>query len=336
MRYELDKIGLTVTDPNIRIFGFCAAFDVERVTSLRRTRLIRDYEDFLIENIGVHSVDFGAARLAEAFAMEMRDPNTLRPDFLPGTKLSLMSFNMMPPSFVPSGTRNLTTEMTLGVQFAKLKRSPINITITAPRVWAMEIFNGTQFQDWLDRQQLLNQLVGDKMSSSRYHTAESIFPHLRPVWSLVADKVPEEAKRVLLAEVDKSRRRISLLGVEVDASMVVLAGPLLSFWLFLYLLSYVRHLQRICQTDANSLCTFLWLPLFPDLIAKMVSFVSILLLPFVVFIWLLIRFKEISTITLCVAILFTALSLLTAYFTWCRILALRNTFEEGKATGGSH
>jgi hypothetical protein len=330
MRYELDQIGLTLEESDARILVFCAVFDLEKVTSLRRTRLIRDYENFLIENIGINYVDFGAARIAEAFAMRMKDPNVLQLDFLPGTKLALMVFKMMPPSFDASETRSLTTEMSLAIQFAKLKRPPVEITISSPSVWGVYTFDGTRFQDWLKRQQLLEQLIEDKMPDGYYSTAEYIFPKLRPIWSLVADKVPEEAIDVLMEEAKKSRRIISFFGVEIPASMVVLTGPSLAFILFLYLLSYVKHIQTIYTTETNTLSTFPWLALFPYRVSRIVTFISILLLPPTVFCFLLFQFRHIEARIRYIGLLFTVLSVFMAYFSWRRILCLRKTSKEEK------
>jgi hypothetical protein len=323
MRYELDRIGLDVNESDMSISVACAAFDEEQVKALNRTRLIRNYEDFIVKNIGIHFVDFGAARVAQAFAERLKDPNVLKPDFIPGTKLSFLLFNMTHPYFEPSGTRNFSSQMTLAFQFRELKRPPVEVTISAPKVWAVRTFEGTRFQDWLGKQKLLDGLIGNKLTDGHYYTAESFFPQLRSVWTLVADKVPEEAKRVLQAEEEKSQRKISFFSVEIPATMVVLAGPFLMMVLFTYLFSYLKHLHSIYKTNNDFLRTFPWLPLFPYRISRAVSFALLLLLPLVAFGWLLIKFRHLGEITLCTAILLTLASIVLAYLSWRHILTLR-------------
>ncbi len=305
MRYELDKIGLDVSAQKTSVYTACASFDLERIRHLQRSRLVRDYRDFLIDNIGVDSVDFGAAKVAEAFAERMKNPNILRPGFLPGTKLAFVIFTMNSPIHDPSGTRNFSAEMSLGFQFAEFKHVPVNVTITAPPVWSVDTFEGTEFQNWLRNHDRLNGLVDGQPRRGGFYAPESIFPHLRSVWSDVKDKTPEEAKLVLS---EKGQKKISFFGVEIDARQVVVAGPLLVFVLLWYLWCLVLHLRHICKDDLHSLRNFPWLPLLVGKPAWVLCAISILVFPTLTLLPLCWQFRGINGWTRYISWIVTALS----------------------------
>ena len=203
---------------------------------------------------------------------------------------------------------------TIGSYLAVVENPPVSFVST---------FDETRIQDWLRKKQLLDRLVGNRSGDQRSYTAESVFPRLRSVWSLVADKAPEEAKRVLLLEAERSRRRVSLLGVEIDTQMVIFAGPLLVVALFMSLLCHVRHLQRICQANTNLLCTFPWLPLFPDMVSRLISLLTVVLLPSAALCWLLFRLRHLGVAALCIAIPLSATSVVLACVCLQQIRILR-------------
>ena len=320
MRYELDKIGLDVSDSDTSVHAYCASFDQERVRSLQRSRFIRDYRDFFIDNIGVDSVDFGASRVAKVFSEKMKDPNILRPGFLPGTKLGLMIFNMNPPLHDPSGTRNFSAEMSLGFQFAEVKRAPVNVTITAPPVWSVYTFEGTEFQNWLRNHDLLNGLVNGQPRRGGFYAAENIFPRLRSVWSDVEDKTPEEAKLVLS---EKGKRKISFFGVEIDLRQVVVAGPLLVLVLLWYLWCLVLHLTHICKDDLHSLRNFPWLPLLAGKPACVLCVISIPVLPMLTLCLLCWQFRDINGWAQYISWIVTVFSVLISIICWRAIHELK-------------
>lgn len=322
MRYELDKIGLDVSASDTSVHVFCASFDQERVSSLQRSRLIRDYKDFLIDNIGVDFVDFGASKVAEAFAEKMKDPNILRPGFLPGTKLGLMIFNMDLPFNDPSGTRNFSAEMSLGFQFAKVKRAPVNVTIKAPPVWSVDTFEGTEFQNWLRNHDLLNKLVDGQPRRGGFYAAESIFPQLTSVWSDVEYITPEEAILVLS---EKAQRKVSFFGVEIDAREVVIAGPLLVCVLLWYLWCLVSHLKHTCKGDLHSLRNFPWLPLLVGKPAGALCRVSIWVVPTLTLGLLCWQFRDINGWTRYISWIVTVLSAILSIICWRAIHELRKS-----------
>jgi len=322
MRYELDRIGLDVLEKDVSVSAFCASFDGERVKSLQRSRLISDYRDFLIDNIGVDRVDFGASRVAKAFAEKMKDPNILRPGFLPGTQLGLLVFNMDLPFHDPSGTRNFSAEMYLMFQFAEEKRAPVNITITAPSVWQVDMFDGTDFQSWLSKHNLLDRLVDGKLKRGQFYAAESIFPHLRSVWSGVKDKTPEDAMRVLF---EKAQRKVSFFGVEIDVQKVVVAGPILVLVLLWYLWCLVLHLRYICKNDLHSLRNFPWLPLLVGKPACVLCIISILVLPIVTLCLLWWQFRDINGWARYISTITTILSIILSIICWRVIHGLKKS-----------
>jgi hypothetical protein len=326
IRRELKKEGFVF--PSIQPLNhevFLPAFDEDFVRSLLHSGTIEDYRDFIAENMGIEYVFVQPEFLATAFVKKIRELYIPPENKIIGTQL------IMPrPLYRKHEPKYLNMTLILAVLMPNSNIGSYLVVVEDPPVSLTSTFNETRFQDWLDKQQLLERLVGHRMPDSRYHTAESIFPQLRSVWSLVEDKVPEEAKRVLLVEAEKSLRTISFFNVEIPASMVVLAGPLLAVMLLLYLLSHVGHLQRICHTDTDLFCMFPWLPLFPDRISLTVFFISILLLPLIAFGCLLVRFWHVGAIIMCVAIPLTLVSIVLAYLSWRRILALRRPYEEEK------
>jgi len=322
MRYELDKIGLDVSASDTRVYTACASFDLEQVIYLQRSRLVRDYRDFLIDNIGIDSVDFGAAIVATAFAEKMKNPNILRPGFLPGTKLAFMTFTMNSPIHDPSGTRNFSAEMSLGFQFAEFKHVPVNVTITAPPVWRVDTFEGTEFQNWLRNHDLLNGLVDGQPRRGGFYAADSIFPQLRSVWFDVKDKTPEEAKLVLS---EKAQRKISFFGVEIDVALVVVAGPLLVCFILWYLLCVVLHLRRICKHDLHSLSTIPWIPLFAGKIAWVLCFISIPVLPMLTLFLLCWQFRDINGWTQYISWIVTVFSVCLSIICWRAIHELKKS-----------
>jgi hypothetical protein len=330
IRHELEQEGFIYPpSQSLNHEVFLPAFDEDYVRSLLHSGTINDYRDFISENMGIESVFVQPEYLAKAFVKKIHELNIPPTDKINGIKLV-----MSPPLYTKHKPKTFHLKMILLLAVLKPKVKP-NIgsylaVVENPPVSLVNTFDKTRFQDWLGEQQLLDRLVEDKRTGSHYHTAESIFPQLRSVWSLVADKVPEEAKRVLQAEIEKSSRRISFFGVEIPTKMVVLTGPFLAFVLFMYLWSYAKHLQRIYQPNTDSLWTFPWLPLFPDSISWAVSFASILVLPLVAFVWLLVKFRHVGTITLCFAIPLTLASIALAYLSWRRILVLKRTCEGEK------
>lgn len=330
LKYELEQEGFIYPpSQSLNHEVFLPAFDEYYVRSLLHSGTIQDYRDFISENIGIEYVFVQPEHIAKAFVPKIHELNIPETSKITGIKLV-----MSPPLYTKHKPKTFHLKMILILAVLKPKVKP-NVgsylaVVEDPPVSLTSTFKETQFQDWLVKEKLLDRLVAHKKPDARHHTAESIFPHLRSVWSLVANKIPEEAKRILLAEVDKNHRSISFHGVEIDSSMVVVAGPLLAVMLFMYFLSNLGHLQRIYHNNTESFFTFPWLPLFPDRISLTVSFISILLLPFVALGLLVVRFRHIDVIPLCVAVLLSIVSVVSAYFSWCRIFALRKVCKQEK------
>lgn len=326
IRHELEQEGfIPPASQPLNHEVFLPAFDGDYVRTLLHRGTIQHYRDFISENMGVEYVFVEPEQLARAFVSKMQDAN-----IPPTSEIGGMKLVMSPPVYTKHTPKSFRLKMLLMFTVPEPNLGSYLLVVEDPPVSLVDTFDETRFQDWLGKQKLLDRLTEHNMLDGQHDGPESIFPQLRSVWSLVANKVPEEAKRVLLEEVKKSRRTISFLGVEIDASMVVVAGPGFALLLFLNLLSYAGHLQRISKTDKHSFCTFPWLPLFQDTISRAVSFASILILPVVAFGWSLFRFWHIGATTLCIAIGVTALCAVSAYFTWSRILALRKMCEGEK------
>ncbi len=297
MRHELEQAGLALPNPTLDHEIFLPVFDEDYVRGVSHGGKVEKYRDLISENTGVEYIFVEPTYLAAAFVSKIRDMN-----FPPGARITGMKLVMRPPLYASHAPKTFHLSMALILAVLKPTIGSYLAVVEDPPVSSVSTFDGTRIQDWLRKKQFLDRLVDNRGGDQRSYTAEFILPWLRSVWSLVADKAPEEAKRVLLAEVERSRRRVSLLGVEIDTQMVIFAGPLLVAVLFTSLLSHVRHLQRICQADANLLCTFPWLPLFPDVLSRLLSLLTIILLPIVALSLLLFRLRHIGVVALCIAI----------------------------------
>lgn len=320
IRHELEQEGFIYPPSQpLNHEVFLPAFDENYVRSLLHNGTIEDYRDFISENMGIEYIFVQPEYLATAFVKKIHELN-----IPPTSKITGIKLVMSPPLYTKHKPKTFHLKMILILAVLKPNLGSYLLVVENPPVSLLDTFDETRFQDWLNSQKLLDRLVEGKLGDRHFYTAESIFPQLRSVWSLVADKVPEEAKQVLSGEVEKSRRSISFHGVEIDASMVVVAGPLLAVMLFLYLLSYAGHLKRIYHNDTDSFCTFPWLPLFTDRISPTVSFASIVILPFVAFSLLLWRFRHIGVIILFFALVLSIGSIVLAIDCYLKIIFLRS------------
>jgi hypothetical protein len=326
LKHELEKDGFVYTpSQSLNHEVFLAAFDEDYVRSLLHNGTIEDYLDFIAENIGINSVFVQPEHLATAFVKKIHELNISSENKIIGTQLVLPR-----PIYMKHEPKYLTTTLVLAVLKPNGNIGSHLAVVENPPVSLTGSFDKTRFQEWLSEEKLLTQFVEHRRLDNQYYTKESIFPHLRSVWSLVKDKVPEEAKRVLLLEAEQSLRMISLFNVDIPSFMVVLAGPLLAIILLSYFLSYAQHIQRICQPGMETFNTFPWLPLFPNLIPRAVFFTSIFLLP-LLFGYQLLRFRHVRAMYWWVGVIGTFVSAILAYFSWKSIFTLKRTCGSARA-----
>lgn len=93
-----------------------------------------------------------------------------------------------------------------------------------------------------------------------------VFPKLRPF----AEGLTEQTVGAAINEAQNEIRRsspdsqnISLLGTEIPGRLVLVAAPLISTLLLVYLAGHLRHLARLVDTHRAEFEQFAWMPLGP-------------------------------------------------------------------------
>jgi hypothetical protein len=244
--------------------------------------------------------------LGAAFLKEFRGPNKIPLEFWDYP--SEVSLVMGSPAYSSGGSRSFSGVVTAVLMFTEPKLATFRADVQNPPVWKTGKYAETTFKRWLSRQGLLNKIVGRQRG-------ELLFPNLRPLWSVVADKTPEEAKRILMEKAIASRRQVSLLGVQLDARMLIVAGPVITTIIYFFFLSYLLHYKRICDGEGNALRDFPWLLLFPGVIYYILSNASVLL-PSLVLLFLVGRYQHIGGWPLVVGGVFTVFSISPASALW--------------------
>lgn len=325
IRYELNKIGQDVLElESSRFKHHCciAAFDVEQIERLQSSRIIGDYRRLIVDDLGVDWIWFNPSFLAEAFLREFRIPNKIPNEFRGYPAEASLFMNC--PEYCPSGTKNFCGDVTLELIFTKPKLGTFRAEVTNPPIWKVGKFEETGFQKWLIREGILKSLVEPSVALDQPCRTESLFPNLQPWWKLVEDKTPEEAKRILMEKVAEPQNKISFSGVEVDAWMIVVVGPIAASTLLLFFISYVRNLKRISNNDSKLLSTFPWLILFPGYVYRCAVVFLAFLLPLVSFTSLLWQFRDSGAFNIILGLVFTVITILLAYWSLKEILDIRS------------
>ncbi|SAL51360.1 hypothetical protein AWB73_05378 [Caballeronia turbans] len=104
-------------------------------------------------------------------------------------------------------------------------------------------------------------------------------PHLRRVWDEVALLTPQDAARFITARESASRRTFSAFGITVDEAILALAGPSIIFFVLLYLLAELRHLGNTFERESHNSEIFAWIVTYPEALPRIISLLSISLLP---------------------------------------------------------
>ena len=308
-RVELNNIGIDVNYSRGKQLVNIAAFDGEQIKRLQASQTIGEYRRIIAEDIGVDLVWFNPSYVAKEFFEEFKKPNKLPREFWNApAEATLLMGN---PVHYPTGTKSFSGVVTLILFFTEPKLGTFRADVENPPVWKVEKLAETGFQKWLQKQGVLNDLVESSIDMNEPYRIESIFPNLQYVWSLVHDKSPKEAKRVLLKEANESRREVSLLGIQLDIGMVILIGPIVTTIVYMFFLSFLGHFKCIYNGRGEILHEFPWWPLFPGVIHRFASYLSCLL-PSLVLIPLICRYRHVGGLSLIIGSFFALFSLILA------------------------
>ena len=109
-------------------------------------------------------------------------------------------------------------------------------------------------------------------------------PYLSRVWDEVATADVATAEALLrrkAAEAEKaSDREVNLVGINVRERLIGILAPSTILLLLLYLYVHVAHIRAVATVEApHEIRTFPWVALFPDVLSRVLTAVSLSLLP---------------------------------------------------------
>jgi hypothetical protein len=116
-----------------------------------------------------------------------------------------------------------------------------------------------------------------------HRAPEEIDPLVSNLYRILDQETIHEGKSILKTESHKvytnPEYEVDLSGLKVAGKYMYLVGPGISFCLLLYLTTLILHLKRNLQSreDFKTASIFPWLGLFPNLISRVLMFLSILL-----------------------------------------------------------
>lgn len=319
MRHELEKAGFKPPSVLGAHEVFFTAFDEGQVRNLLKTRTVGDFRDFLSENIGNTFVFVQPETLAAALVEKIKDANIPT-----GSQIKGMKLVMSRPVYRQPRSNYFHIRAILLFSVEEPNINSALVVVDDPPVAMTSTYGETRFQNWLEKEGLLSSLIDPNYAGPPYK-AEAIFPNLRPVWDLVADKTPEGAKRVLSDKVKEAQGKIAFFGVSIDAPKVVVIGPILVLLTLWYLWHLALHIRRICKPD--DLCKFPWLPLFSSkgLILALIWRLSILVLPTFTLCLLYWRFRGIKGWPQYTPIILLPLVFYHSFRCWRIILSFRKS-----------
>ena len=314
MRREFEKIGFRVLRESMGHEVFLAGFDEGRVWNLLRNGTVSDYRDFVSDNMGVDCVFVEPEKIAEALVEKVPDVN------LPvNSEIGGMKLVMAQPVHTGDGVGTFHVKLILFFFVEKPTMRYYHVVVEKNFVSKGGQVDETRIQNWLERQGTLKDLVESSVAVNPPYRTESLFPNLKHVWELVANKTPEEAKRILN---EKAMREVSLLGVPIPIRWVVPTAPIVTAIIYLFFLSYVAHLKRISNGAVETLHKFPWLLLFPGVIHSFASW-ALVLLPSLVLFLLVYQYRCVGGWILILGIVFALISFILACYCLREINQLR-------------
>ncbi len=128
---------------------------------------------------------------------------------------------------------------------------------------------GTRVWEWIEENQ------GELWP--RLKLPQQLLPGLAEAWSQIKDKTPREAKHILEREVHSRTATVTLLGVSLPRTQLMIAGPALCFFLLLILASNLKLISK--SPDEKELE---WAPLWasgPAILARRLTVLTMTALP---------------------------------------------------------
>jgi len=143
--------------------------------------------------------------------------------------------------------------------------------------------------DWLR-----NDMFGQKLIDPKTGV---VFPHSKVFWHQINQDSPDQATVFLQGELAASTRgTLSFFGISVERSLAVLAGPIVTFCVLLFLVLHLRHFRSL-NLDPSEIRKYPWVGLFRGWFAATVTNISILVLPALANTWLVYKFGQLSELS---------------------------------------
>lgn len=119
----------------------------------------------------------------------------------------------------------------------------------------------------------------------------TFFPKLKQFWPLVRPMTINEAYAHIDEASRGSEREVTILGLEINAGVARWAAPLLTALALCYLVGNLNHLIALARNKGDTLREFPWIALFPDRLSRVMTFLSLCILPVAANVFLLVRIR---------------------------------------------
>jgi hypothetical protein len=136
---------------------------------------------------------------------------------------------------------------------------------------------------------LSESLVGPWLTSENINP-QSFLLATRQILDVVGAQSISEGTKSLEERINSPKKELSFLGIDIPEEIAVWSGPLVTLSFLMFLLAHVRHIlrQSMLRKDPQ-LRTFPWVALFPDSLSRVMTYVSIALIPTIANCRLLVR-----------------------------------------------
>lgn len=209
------------------------------------------------------------------------------------------------PSFKYENNPNFVKKLDSIYQLDKIPRYVLEVRVLDTD--EVEIINSS-VNNWIKGTHYWSQITNSKSGSV------SILPSLQSVWSEISEFNIDNASNYLINKRNKSST-ISLLGISVSFYLAIIAIPFAYFILTLYMLLHFINLNRIKRSEMNFDSS--WIGIYDFKLAKIITFLSLVIIPFVLCTCLILRYGHFPEIGyLILSIFLTLLNLIIGIRIW--------------------
>jgi hypothetical protein len=139
------------------------------------------------------------------------------------------------------------------------------------------LLNIPSFRDWL-----VEELKKSHRSVPRSFLVTPMFPDLRRFWPEVCDKTIYEAKYHLEKRWLETQEKISFVGLSATETLISWLGPTALFVLLIYMLVHMKQIELNYDKHRELLMNYSWMSLYKFTLSEILTFLSLVVLPFLV------------------------------------------------------